>query len=344
MGERGLGLAVGQDSELVKNVCKWVREVSVRNGKRVPFFSKLTPNITDIVDIARASKEGGADGVTATNTVSGLINMRSDATAWPSMRVNKRTTYGGLSGNLIRPISMRAVSAISNAFPGYPIMATGGVDSADVTLNYIHCGAPVVQICSAIQNQDFTIVQDYISGLQMLLYINSHPAFAKWKKGQSPPMTKRIRDIGHGLPRFGDYERKRRQLIHEDIEKNGIMIEKFEEDELVHAVNGSLDSDIKVKSLQDELGRALNRIGAWGELDPDFKQHVVAVVNEDLCVNCGRCYMACNDAGYQAITFDPQSHIPHVIDDLCTGCHICVDVSCCVTSNDHVSAPGFTHY
>jgi dihydropyrimidine dehydrogenase (NADP+) len=46
---------------------------------------------------------------------------------------------------------------------------------------------------------------------------------------------------------------------------------------------------------------------------------------QDLCINCGKCYMACNDSGYQAITFNPETHIPTVTDD-CTGCILCVSV------------------
>ena len=69
---------------------------------RIPFFAKMTPNVTDIVDIARASREGGADGVTAINTVSGLMGLQADGTAWPAVGVKKRTTYGGVSGNAIR--------------------------------------------------------------------------------------------------------------------------------------------------------------------------------------------------------------------------------------------------
>jgi dihydropyrimidine dehydrogenase (NADP+) len=57
----------GQDPELVRNICRWVRAAVT-----IPFFAKLTPNVTSIVAIARAAYEGQADGVTATNTVSGL--------------------------------------------------------------------------------------------------------------------------------------------------------------------------------------------------------------------------------------------------------------------------------
>ena len=89
---------------------------------------------------------GHADGVTATNTVSGLMGLRSNASAWPSIGQEKRTTYGGVSGNAIRPISLRAVSAIANALPDFPILATGGIDSADVGMQYLHAGASVLQV------------------------------------------------------------------------------------------------------------------------------------------------------------------------------------------------------
>lgn len=53
MGEKGMGLACGQDASLVLNICKWVRDAI-----KIPFFAKLTPNVTNIVTIARAAKEG----------------------------------------------------------------------------------------------------------------------------------------------------------------------------------------------------------------------------------------------------------------------------------------------
>ena len=64
-------------------------------------------------------------------------------------------------------------------------------------------------------------------------------------------------------------------------------------------------------------------MGAWGELD--IKQQAVALIDEDMCINCGKCYMVCNDSGYQAITFDPETHLPHITEE-CTGCTLCVSV------------------
>jgi dihydropyrimidine dehydrogenase (NADP+) len=149
----------------VRNICAWVRAAI-----KIPFFAKLTPNVTDIREIAKAAHEGGATGVTAINTISGLMGLKGDATPWPAVGTEKKTTYGGMSGNATRPVALKAVSAIARVLPGFPIMATGGIDSADVTIQFLHCGAGVMQICSSVQNQDFTVVQDYITGLKVILH------------------------------------------------------------------------------------------------------------------------------------------------------------------------------
>ena len=131
--------------------------------------------------------EGGADGVTAINTVSGMMGLNSKAQAWPAVGKEKRTTYGGVSGNAIKPMALKAVSAISNAVSGIPILATGGVDSADVALQFLQAGATVMQVSSAIQNQDFTVIEDYVTGLKALLYLkvctnNLFPLMVRLKK------------------------------------------------------------------------------------------------------------------------------------------------------------------
>lgn len=170
MGEKGMGLACGQNPELVEGICRWVKEAAVGPNGPIPVFAKLTPNVTNIVVIAEAARRGGADGVTATNTVSGLMGLKADAKAWPRVGAEAKTTYGGVSGNAIRPIALKAVSAIARAMPGYPILATGGIDSADTALQFLHAGAHAVQVCSAVQNQDFTVINDYTTGLRTLMY------------------------------------------------------------------------------------------------------------------------------------------------------------------------------
>ena len=85
--------------------------------------------------------------MTAINTVSGLMGLKSTGNAWPAVGKEQRTTYGGVSGNAVRPIALRAVSSIARALPGFPILAAGGVDSAESALQFLHCGAHVVQVC-----------------------------------------------------------------------------------------------------------------------------------------------------------------------------------------------------
>ena len=62
--------------------------------------------------------------------------------------------------------------------PGYPILATGGIDSADVALQFLQAGAPLLQVSSAIQNQDFTVIEDYTTGLRALLYMDVSKIFS----------------------------------------------------------------------------------------------------------------------------------------------------------------------
>jgi len=164
-------MCLTQDPVLVENISRWVKRAAVRPASdggtptAVPVFVKITPNVTDVVAVARAAvRLGGADGVTAVNTVSALGPL--DVTGnggrpWPGVgrttAETPRTTYGGMSGTAVRPMGLRAVSALSRALgpdvttggdggPPIQIMATGGVDSAAATLQYLYCGAKVVQV------------------------------------------------------------------------------------------------------------------------------------------------------------------------------------------------------
>lgn len=79
------------------------------------------------------------------------MNLRGDGSPWPGIGRERRTTYGGVSGNAIRPIALRAVSAVARAIPGFPILATGGIDSADAGLQFLQAGATVLQV--TVSNQ-----------------------------------------------------------------------------------------------------------------------------------------------------------------------------------------------
>lgn len=322
MGESGMGLACGQDPVLVRNISLWVRA-----AVKIPFFIKLTPNITDIVSLAKAAQEGKASGVSAINTVQGLMGLKGDGSPWPAVGKQKLTTYGGVSGNAVKPVGLKAVSSIANSLPGFPILGIGGIDSADVALQFLQCGASVLQICSAVQNQDFTVIDDYVVGLKTLLYLKSLEELKDWD-GQSPPTQVHqkgkpivsLKDItGKTLPHFGPYQKKREEKISK-IKK----MQNTTQNELHNSNNRLVNTPSKpIQTVAETIGTALPKIEVFKRLDTS--QQVVAVINDDMCINCGKCYMACNDSGYQAITFDASTHMPFVTQD-CTGCTLCLSV------------------
>ena len=98
-----------------------------------------------------------------------------NAVAWPAVGAEGRTTYGGMSGNAIRPIALKGVSAIARALPGFPILATGGIDSAEAGMQFLYCGASALQVCSSVQNQDFTVIQDYLTGNECIVGVQVLP-------------------------------------------------------------------------------------------------------------------------------------------------------------------------
>ncbi|XP_037936365.1 dihydropyrimidine dehydrogenase [NADP(+)]-like [Teleopsis dalmanni] len=326
MGESGMGLACGQDPVLVENISLWVRK-----AVKIPFFVKLTPNITDIVSIAMAAQRGNADGVSAINTVQGLMSLKADASPWPAVGSDKRTTYGGVSGNATRPMALRAISSIGNKLPGFPILGIGGIDSGEVALQFLQAGATVLQVCSSVQNQDFTLIEDYCTSLKALLYLkaNPPPQNPQFWDGQSPPTLKHQKGkpvlhlTGEGnksLGFFGPYQNAREKQL-DNIRKDKGPIWSLEETTCVS--NGTNGTVRPVPKISDIIGKALPHIGSYKSLDNKLQK--VALIDDDLCINCGKCYMTCADSGYQAIEFDTETHIPHVTDD-CTGCTLCVSV------------------
>lgn len=133
----GGGMALGTDPEVAAAVTRAVKAVS---SKQV--FVKLTPNVTDIVAIARACEEAGADGLTVINT---LLGMRIDIRTRKPV-VAART--GGFSGPAVFPIAVRAVYQVAHACK-IPVMGCGGVSTAEDVIEMMMAGAAAVQVGSA---------------------------------------------------------------------------------------------------------------------------------------------------------------------------------------------------
>lgn len=135
-----------QEGRLLFSTEPRLTEHAVRAVKRVatvPVFAKLSPNVTDVTVIAKAAEQGGADGITAINT---LIGMAVD---WRKRRPILARGIGGLSGPAIKPVAMRMVHDIVRAVR-IPVIAVGGARSADDVLEFVCAGARAVQIGTAM--------------------------------------------------------------------------------------------------------------------------------------------------------------------------------------------------
>ncbi len=133
----GGGMAFGTDPAVAAEVTARVKEVTTK-----PIFIKLTPNVTDIVSIAKACENAGADGLSLINTVQG-------------MRINIKTgkpvlgrKMGGMSGPAVFPLALRMVYQVANAV-SVPVIGMGGVSSASDVVEMMMAGATAVQVGAA---------------------------------------------------------------------------------------------------------------------------------------------------------------------------------------------------
>lgn len=131
------GIAFGTIPEIAKNLTKKVKEVS-----EVPVYVKLSPNVTNIVEMAKAAEDGGADGLTMINT---LVGMRIDLKTGNPILANKS---GGLSGPAIKPVALRMIYEVSQQV-SLPIIGMGGIESAEDVIEYFYAGASAVAVGTA---------------------------------------------------------------------------------------------------------------------------------------------------------------------------------------------------
>ena len=141
------GIAFGHVPASAERITKAVKKVA-----KQPVIMKLSPNVTDITEMAKAVEAGGADAVSLINTLTGMkidINRRTFAVA------NKT---GGLSGPAIKPVAVRMVYQVANAV-ALPIIGMGGIANADDALEFIMAGATMVSVGTANFNDPLTTIK-----------------------------------------------------------------------------------------------------------------------------------------------------------------------------------------
>ncbi len=133
----GGGMSFGTSPEAAAEVTKAVKAVTTK-----PVIIKLSPNVTDIVSIAKACEKAGADGLSLINT---LLGMRIDLKTGKPVIANK---MGGFSGPAIKPVGIRMVYQVSSAV-NIPVIGMGGVETAEDVIEYIMAGATAVEVGAA---------------------------------------------------------------------------------------------------------------------------------------------------------------------------------------------------
>lgn len=131
------GITFGTDPDVARELTQAVRAVS-----SVPVYIKLSPNVTNIVSIAKAVEEGGADGITMINT---LLGMRMDTKTGRPVIAN---ITGGLSGPAIKPVALRMVYEVSQ-HTDLPIIGMGGITNVDDAIDFLSAGASAVAVGTA---------------------------------------------------------------------------------------------------------------------------------------------------------------------------------------------------
>ena len=151
----GCGASIGQDPNATAEIVK-----AVKKEVEIPIIVKLTPNVTDLVEIAEASQKAGCDALTLINSVG--PGMRIDIeTAQPILH-NK---FGGLSGPAIKPIALRCIYEVYDAV-NVPIIGVGGIRNYKDAVEFLFAGASCVQIGTAVYYEGMSIFKDICLGLE----------------------------------------------------------------------------------------------------------------------------------------------------------------------------------
>lgn len=167
------GLEIGCDPDLLQTITS-----AVKKNISIPVFVKISPNVTDIVDIAKAAQQGHADAIIAINTVK-------------AMKINLETTRpilanktGGYSGKAIKPIGVRCVYDIAQHIT-IPVIGVGGVTTGEDAIEYIMAGASAVQIGSAV----------YYRGLEIFRFVCDE--IKHWMTAHGYKTLTELRGVAH---------------------------------------------------------------------------------------------------------------------------------------------------
>ncbi len=155
----GMGSDVGQDHELVTAYTAYVKQ-----NVKIPVIPKMTPNITHMKEPAMGAYFAGADAISAINTIKSV-------TFSPEAEVSEKKTVSGYSGRAVKPIAQRFILELAqnSIMKGLELSGIGGIETWRDALEYIQIGCRNVQVCTAVMEYGYRIIDDLMLGMQTYL-------------------------------------------------------------------------------------------------------------------------------------------------------------------------------
>src|SRR5690242_6266283 len=150
--ERKMGMAMGENPDIVEEVVGWSKEVA-----RIPVWAKMTPNVGNPTVPAGAALRGGADGISMINTILSVCGIDLK-TLRPMPTVEGYSVPGGYSGQAVRPIALRQVMEVARANPGVVLSGMGGIETGFDAAQFFLLGASTVQVCTGAMLRGYEII------------------------------------------------------------------------------------------------------------------------------------------------------------------------------------------
>jgi dihydropyrimidine dehydrogenase (NADP+)/dihydropyrimidine dehydrogenase (NAD+) subunit PreA len=177
--ERQMGSAMGENPEILEEVCRWVMSAA-----KVPVWAKMTPNVTRIEDPTEAALRAGCNGISAINTIRSVIGVNLD-TLRPEPAVEGYTTPGGYSSKAVMPIALRmcmeVAKVIHERFPGRTLSGIGGVESGHDAAQFILLGCDTVQICTYVMKVGYRSIHAMLDELAAFMDRHNFQSIADFR-------------------------------------------------------------------------------------------------------------------------------------------------------------------
>ncbi|MBP6634028.1 MAG: NAD-dependent dihydropyrimidine dehydrogenase subunit PreA [Kofleriaceae bacterium] len=152
--ERKMGMAMGENPDIVEEVVGWVKQVS-----KIPVWAKMTPNVGNPTVPAASALRAGADGIAMINTILSVSGIDLK-TLRPTPTVEGYSVPGGYSGQAVRPIALRQVMEVARANKGVEISGMGGIDTGFDAAQFMLLGASTVQVCTGAMLRGYEIIAE----------------------------------------------------------------------------------------------------------------------------------------------------------------------------------------